>query len=587
MRNSKKLPLKSFLDAVEQRLAACSMAELRSILRAMAQQTPPSGRQAFLDQLKARAEIDETVQEALRQADLLADIDDTVQELSAELENASEDWDSWREWDEEDSLGPYESFVDPLSELFDRADATFDNGDLALAREAYEKLFEALSLEDDFGRGVRESDLEDLDVRESRARYLRAVYETESPERRPAVLFERLDEPQWSSFGSDEPSMMLEDLLGISPRSLPDKGRFLDDWIAYLKTREEFRADAWLREAVRLAKGTQGLEELARNEGRQRPRAYLDWAADLEAQSKHHEAMDAAREGLEALPAEMPIRAAIADELCKAATALEDHDALQDGRWTAFQAEPTVVRLVQLWETVHDSEVRSEWMGRAARHAEERLEHADPQQISGFGPDHATRPIQVDRSVLAHAHLLGGEWDAARELVAGDQVLGWSTGGRAQALVMSFFLVALSGKTPDEVPTNLRQVWRRALGSIDVFSRFSEQLGTTSEGLNLSERLDSLYSELLLNSEALPEDKQQAYLDWCLDLAKQRVDGIVRGQHRRSYNKAAELVTACTEVLRLRGNEQQARALLEGVRSRYPRHSSFQREMRAATGQSL
>ena len=53
MSRGEKLPLKAFWEAVEQRLAACSAEELRAILRAMAQETLPSERQAFLDTIAA------------------------------------------------------------------------------------------------------------------------------------------------------------------------------------------------------------------------------------------------------------------------------------------------------------------------------------------------------------------------------------------------------------------------------------------------------------------------------------------------------------------------------------------------------
>jgi hypothetical protein len=43
--------LKTFWEAVEQRLAACSAEELRAILRAMAQETSSSERHVFLEKL--------------------------------------------------------------------------------------------------------------------------------------------------------------------------------------------------------------------------------------------------------------------------------------------------------------------------------------------------------------------------------------------------------------------------------------------------------------------------------------------------------------------------------------------------------
>ena len=284
------------------------------------------------------------------QEELLADIADLADELRAEMEGA-EAWEErygWDEDDEEDSLGPYAEFVEPLTALFDRAEAAFDYGDVTLARAAYHKLFEVLALEDDYGRGVRAEHLPDVEVGEARARYLRAVYDTEALAHRPQALFEQM---QLTRSWLPRPRPMLDDVIQISPKPLPDSEQFFPDWIAFLRTQPGSDADAWLREAIRLSQGTQGLAALARAEGTQRPRAYVDWCAALEREGKHREVLAAAQEALRTLPTTLPIRAAVADFLCAAAMRLHDMEALRAGRWEAFAAQPTLARLLDVWET--------------------------------------------------------------------------------------------------------------------------------------------------------------------------------------------------------------------------------------------
>jgi hypothetical protein len=82
MLNQEKMPLKTFWEAVEQRLAECSADELRTILRAMAWETPPLGRQAFLDKLARSEDSTLAARQAIQQEDLLADIDDLVRGTS-------------------------------------------------------------------------------------------------------------------------------------------------------------------------------------------------------------------------------------------------------------------------------------------------------------------------------------------------------------------------------------------------------------------------------------------------------------------------------------------------------------------------
>jgi len=80
-----RLSLKTFWDAVEQRLAACSAEELRAIVRALAQATPPPERQAFLDALQPAAATAAVVQPAIASEALLADSDTRADELQEAL----------------------------------------------------------------------------------------------------------------------------------------------------------------------------------------------------------------------------------------------------------------------------------------------------------------------------------------------------------------------------------------------------------------------------------------------------------------------------------------------------------------------
>jgi hypothetical protein len=580
MSHTEKMPLKAFWEAVEQRLAACPADELRAILQTMARETPPSERRAFLEKLKPVEEITVAVQQAIRQEDLLADIEDLTQELKATMGRA-DDWEErygWDEYyDEEDSLGPYEEFVEPLSALFDRTEAAFDYGNLSLARAAYRTLFEVLNLEDDYGRGVGPSDLSGVDIGEACARYLRAVYETEPPDRRPQALIEHMRQVRsWLI----TPRPMLEHLVQISPRPLPDQERFLTDWIAFLRMQSGRDADAWLREAVRLFQGTRGLEALARAEGKTRPRAYLDWFTALEQEGAYQEVLAVAQEALQTLPAKFPIRAAIADHLCAAAARLNEKEALRAGRWEAFLAKPTLSRLLDLWDVTPAGAERATLMGQAVQHVRDYLAHPSGRQAEiGWAEDNLESPALIGKSVLAHACLLAEDFEAAHQLAAGEKVLGWSSSDNPQGLVVPFFLVLLSGRAPGALPPNLALLWEWGLQNSVSFWAGREE-GETP----LRKRLERAYVEPCAKV-SLRDDWQEEILSWCLDVAQQRVNAIVSGQHRGSYNKAAVLTVACAEVLWLRGNKGAAGSLVDDVRNRFPRHRAFQAELKAAVWQ--
>jgi len=573
MQSIENLSLKAFWEAVEQQLAALSADELRAVLRAMAQETLPADRRVFLATLTPpQTTVD--VAPYIPQEELLAQIDDLAQELAAAMEDADEweeqhSWDSY--YDDEDSLGQYEEFVESLAALFDQTQAAFDYGDFALACAAYQKLFAVLDMEDDYGRSVGLTDLSGVNAEETIARYLRAIYETTAPAERPAALYAQM------------PSMrtvlrrrvMLDNLIQISPRPLPDQNTFLEAWIAYLRAQNATSgsdADAWLREAVWLAEGVTGLADLARAEGVMRPRAYLDWFTALLETEQYAEVITAAQAALQTLPAELPIRAAIADQLCTAAAKLDQPAVVREGRWQAFFAKPTEARLLDLWEAEPDPAARLVLMQQALRRVQTYKPPASQPNFSVWNwGDTLETPAAQSTTLLAHACMLAGEWDAAQQLAAPANVLGWTSATSHQALVIAVFLALLFGETPATLTDNLAQIWKSGVHRNVGFS--------TSSALAL--RFDRAYTAQFAQTQ-WSDDVQARYLAWCLEVARRRVEAIVGGQHRKSYDKAATLTAACAETLRQRGDLAAATAFVSEIRTRFPRHSAFQAELKRA-----
>jgi hypothetical protein len=590
-RDPDRTSLKAFWEAVEERLTARSADELRAILRAMAQATPPTQRAAFLDQLMPAKGVSASLQKKLRQDELLNDIDDLIQDIQEAADGAGV-WEDDSDpsggdygggyYNDEDSLGPYDVFVEPVAGLFDRVQAVFEHGNVALARQAYQKLFEeALHLEDEYGRGVRPEDLAGVDVGECRARYLRAVYETESPKTRPRKLLEQMQQSRaWIS----GPRPRLTDLIEISTAPLPDQAEFLAAWIALLRREKGTEADAWLREAILLAEGTAGLAALARAEGKKRPRAYLDWFQALEGEGNDQAVLTEAQTALKTVPAKLPIRAAIADYLCAAAARLGDAEALRAGRWEALDAAPTLPRLLDLWDVMPEGKARTKQMRRAAQHVAAYLARRPRSDLAfePWGEDRLETPAWIDKSVLVHAYVLAGDLASIHALATNEKVLGWSDSDNSQGLVVPLFLVLLSGKPLNALPANLKRVWHDALEISLGLADWREPEATER---NTGKRLEHLYAGHITQL-VLSQNQQTQFMAWCLRMAKRRAEAIVGEQHRRSYDKASQLLAACTEVLRLRGETEAAQAFLNEMRERFPRHRAFQAELDAAAGRA-
>ena len=143
---------------------------------------------------------------------------------------------------------------------------------------------------------------------------------------------------------------------------------------------------------------------------------------------------------------------------------------------------------------------------------------------------------------------------------------------------MSFFLVQMFGTSSGQLPPNLMQLWHWELqNSTGFVSWHSADAGEAS----LLTRLQRAYMAYL-PAVSLPRETHMAILAWCQDVVQRRVDAIVGNQHRGSYDKAALLLAACAELLQRLGQAQEAVALLDDARQRFPRHHAFQTELQAA-----
>lgn len=567
-------------------MAECSAEELRDVLRKMARQVPPAERRAFLKQLhdsRAATVAPQTAWEGLL---------DAIDDLEARLKKAMKSADEWIDrfgWQyeyEEDAVGPYREFIEPLTLLFERTALAFDHGEFALARQAYRRLFRLLDQEDDYGYHISLGELTDLDQKDAVARYLRAIYQTEPLDRRPRVLYEEMRRFAFAYRQLYGDAPLLKDFIQLAPDPLPDQEAFLRQWSAFLRRQNNLLADTWLCEAVRMVEGTAGLERLVRSKGQQRPHIYLDWFTALEEEGQYAQVLTEARLALQSLPDDLSIRAVIADYLCAAASVLGDRESLLEGRWQAFVAMPELSRLLDLWEAVPAMEQRPLWMQRAVQNMQQprsrkvTLPPGDPPLPTLA---YLKQPSPPFNELLAHARLLAGDLAAAHQAVARKPVLEEGNAVNAQTLVLAWLLVLLSGRERKDLPPNLEHFWRNTLQEIIVGDWMYDQ----HIRHELTQRTDHIYADYLawglasgfLHLEAADEEK---YLAWCLDTARKRIEAIVSNQHREIYDEAANLTVACAELLRLRGDDRAADELVAHIRERFHRYRAFQRELRSA-----
>jgi len=148
------VPLGPFLSAVEARLGEMTLAQLRKVVLGWARHLDPSDRPAFLERLGAKVEAPKD-----RSQRLLESLDLLEEEAAATGEPEWSEADEWRDrygWglDEEDSVEP--DWAGAFRDLVREAGSVFLSGDVAVAAEAYGRLFKIAGPVSEMGWGLAE-----------------------------------------------------------------------------------------------------------------------------------------------------------------------------------------------------------------------------------------------------------------------------------------------------------------------------------------------------------------------------------------------------------------------------------------------
>lgn len=561
--------LDPFLVSLEQRLDGLSAEQLRQVLLEYGAGLPADERVGFLDVF---AIPDHAT--GYDDPDLLDDAESFATDIAkgayAEGYGFDSDYGEYRTFGDE-------SWTVEMEDLLDRAGAAFLAGDAMVARSAYRVLLEAIGRDDAEsgfpGAGTPE-ELIRSDIGQAKARYLRAVWESEPLASRGAALVEAAD-----ALGYVRGHPTLATLEAARPEPLPDLSRVLPDLIAALRDihpddlRFGAQARQLLAEAAELHGGADELADLARTPGPHQGEAYRDWVDALAGAGRVDHAELAAREALDVLGPHGGMRAGLADRLAALALVRDDDTALLGARRDAWRADPTLRRLLRLVEVATELDRRDEVLGLEA---------------GGV----ATGPLAKRAGLAAILLLLAGRVDEASALMATADRVFWEHRAHPGIVVVPFLLAGGSAASGDrrwpglllgDLFTQLDSVdWPR--GSDADLDAFRAVLPAGS----LPAVADPLLSSSLVEVLAPPigSDRRRQWLHEGRAHLDARVDAAVGGQHRSSYRRVAELAAACAEAVTLADGVPAGRAYLNGLHGKYPRHTSFRKELRSAAAKS-
>lgn len=571
------LALGPFLTGLEQRLDELPAEQLRRILLEHGARLSPRERADFLRMFDTAATTDAAT--GHDDSELLGDAESFLAGVTKGTYSEGCGFDP--EYGDYRTFGD-ESWTTELDDLLDRAGTAFLAGDVTLARGAYQILLEALA-DDEVGNNLpgagTPEELIGSDLGEAKARYLRAVWESEPPATRATALIEAA---KALAYLGGRPTLATLDTTRREP--LPDLDRRLPDLIAALggshlegvgfgEQARRLRAEASERH-----RGVDGLGELARTPGPSRAEAYRDWVDALARTDRWDDAEQAAREALAQLGPHGIVLAQLAERLALLAVVGGDLATLLDARRAAWRADPTLRRLLRLVEAATALERRDEVL------TEEAGCIAD-------GPL-AKRPHLV--ALVAALLLLTGRLEETVDLMATADPVLWDQRAHPGPVLVPFLLVGGSAASDDRrwprllLCRLLNQVnkvdWARGPDAdLDAF-----RAALPAGSLPASPGDDLLLSSLLLDtlSRRPTESQRRTWLDRARTHIDTRVHGVVGGQHRAYYQRVAELTAAYAEAIALTAGAPSGHAYLDGLHNRYPRHSLFRKQLRSSAADS-
>ncbi len=577
-----KLTLKEFISELNARLEKFSHDELKEIIRDHAMNLLPRERGEYLDRF-VRPEKLKRGKKSKKPA--LTDGEFLLQEIEV-FEKRAENYEYTAGWGWDDEYGEErawgdDSWVADIDSLFERINDFYEAGDYALARKAYEKLFEIYLGGSEEGRfsGHDQDEMMETDLEEAGLRYLRSIYLSEKPSFRPEVLLKGIVNLSYLSGNAT-----IHGMIHVSLEDLPELDQFGEQWIEYLKKQKEDRiVTNLLKEGARLFGGIKGLETLSMEKGHQFPGAFVEWLEALKKDMNYPEMIRVARLGLETLSDRLTIRGQIADYLYEAASRLDQKDLVEESLKEALYASPSLSRLLNLLDHARKTQQKVDYLNGALVRFEKmkkRTEKKDSLETNlNRSPD--LYENHVPENLEVYGYLLKGNYAQAADLMSPSKPLGWSSGYSPNAILVPFFLYTRWNQER-KLTANITDLWKDATdGPVDFGTYSQEDSGPGDLGKRFRTHLDNALKQF-----PIPEKDRDEYFLAAEKAAFKRADAIVSEKHRKSYWKAAQLLLAVAETYWSNGSADQGQKLVSRFKEKYNRHSAFKAELQKAARKS-
>ena len=520
-----------FLEALREKIKDKSTDDLKSLVIQLAKQLPSNLYVEVLSEFDSKSEKVKKIE--IETTNLFTEIEELCEEI--EDGHYTFDWHFGHDYyDEEDELIDEDGLGKKLNSLFQKVIKIAQNEQYEEAYELFGQLF-SISVYNEYDDITVEQLFDEGLISTSYSHtlytYAHCALMCKRGAERASALFNIVLDINFN----------LEDLLKFGAELIPDEETFYQEWIEYLKNRvadARGKRDIFLIEALTNSGGINSLRRFVTENGMLYPDVVFK-LLQLDIQDEDFiKAVETIKKGFKEMVQIDKHRIKLADYLIEISKKTDNEAYFKEGIIEGFKSSLDLKYYVEIYN-LQDSKLTFEML--------EYLEANKKEEI-------------VNPFDYYCIQFLNGNYSQVWNECAKDlNPLGWSgyySAGSLKGRMFPLFLALLTKGKLGKVTLNLLKQMRY--------------------DLNHSDFIYALTSSM----KELSDEEYREYLSWCKSQIKLRVDAIVGGGKRKSYEKASALIVAMGEVLMANYGELTGINYIREFKLAYPRHSAFQKCLR-------
>ena len=416
---------------------------------------------------------------------------------------------------------------------------------------------------------LTEHDIIRTDLRQLALLTLYAAYQALDADRRAEDLYLYFSHRAFQD-------LHLEDMLQVGREELAETARFWADWITLLKNEEGDVEARLLQEAVLYQGGVERLVAVAEEVCNLHPSLYL---AAMEAYHKRHEYEQIekiAETALIKINKRLKIRGDIALKAAYAASCLSHDEQMMRFCWECFCSDSTVRNYLRLFGTKEMAQqygMRGKEVLFSGLKGEERYQIRNKELCQN----------QIGKWNYYELCFYTGDFGTAKQASKNPSgSLGWSSSFIDRGIRL-FLLYLYENPQPSKAASSVAQ----QVGFVDdplsyASMHFESAVAEESRARKVS--IFWNYFQRWKQYFPMEQNERKKYLAWAEKIVYSRADAIVSGQHRSHYHEVAVLLALTAENKEAMDVQGARQEIFAQYRKKFPRHSSFQGEMKSYFG---